>query len=127
MVFFTDSSRTRAVMHAGIANSWFPLKLCQGKRPRYSRRMRNPQSYLYGKRPMDTTWDPDSKVHGANMGPFWGRQDPDGPHVGPMNFAIWGKSSFDKPCGVCGLLYALVPNLGPRLLTWININLSMNK
>ena len=28
--------------------------------------------------------------HGANMGPIWGRQDPGGPHVGPMNFAIWG-------------------------------------
>ena len=26
---------------------------------------------------------PDSKVHGANMGPIWGRQDPGGPHVGP--------------------------------------------
>ena len=26
---------------------------------------------------------PDSKVHGANMGPIWGQQDPDGPHVGP--------------------------------------------
>ena len=23
---------------------------------------------------------PDSKVHGANMGPIWGRQDPVGPH-----------------------------------------------
>ena len=32
---------------------------------------------------------PDSKVHGANTGPIWGRQDPGGPHVGPMNFAIW--------------------------------------
>ena len=32
---------------------------------------------------------PDSKAHGANMGPIWGRQDPGGPHVGPMNFAIW--------------------------------------
>ena len=32
---------------------------------------------------------PDSKVHGTNMGPIWGRQDPGGPHVGPMNFAIW--------------------------------------
>ena len=31
---------------------------------------------------------PDSKVHRANMGPIWGRQDPDGPHVGPMNLAI---------------------------------------
>ena len=32
---------------------------------------------------------PDSKVHGANMGSIWGRQDPGGPHVDPMNFAIW--------------------------------------
>ena len=32
---------------------------------------------------------PDSKVHGDNMGPIWGWQDPSGPHVGPMNFAIW--------------------------------------
>ena len=27
--------------------------------------------------------DPDRKVHGANMGSIWGRQDPGGPHVGP--------------------------------------------
>ena len=32
---------------------------------------------------------PHSKVHGANMGPIWGRQDPGGSKVGPMNFAIW--------------------------------------
>ena len=31
---------------------------------------------------------PDSKVHRGNMGPTWGRQDPGGPHVGPMNLAI---------------------------------------
>ena len=31
---------------------------------------------------------PDNKVHGANMGPIWGWQNPGGPHVGPMNFAI---------------------------------------
>ena len=31
---------------------------------------------------------PDSKVHVAHMGPTWGRQDPGGPHVGPMNLAI---------------------------------------
>ena len=30
----------------------------------------------------------DSKVHGAYMGPIWDRQDPGGPHVGPMNLAI---------------------------------------
>ena len=29
------------------------------------------------------------KVHGANLGPIWGRQDPGGPHVGPMSLAIW--------------------------------------
>ena len=32
---------------------------------------------------------PGSKVHGANMGPTWGRQDPGGPHIGPVNFAVW--------------------------------------
>ena len=36
---------------------------------------------------------PDSKVHGVNMGPIWGRQDPGGPHVGPMNIAIWVYTS----------------------------------
>ena len=33
--------------------------------------------------------NPDSKIHRGNMGPTWGRQDPGGTHVGPMNFAIW--------------------------------------
>ena len=32
---------------------------------------------------------PDNNIHGANMGPVWDRQGPGGPHVGPMNFAIW--------------------------------------
>ena len=41
------------------------------------------------KGPLSSQNLPDSKVHGANMGPIWGRQDPGGPHVGPMNFAIW--------------------------------------
>ena len=36
----------------------------------------------------------DSKVHGANMGPIWGRKDPDGPHVGPINFVIWDYNKF---------------------------------
>ena len=31
---------------------------------------------------------PNSKVHGVNMGPIWGPQDPGGPHVGPMNCYI---------------------------------------
>ena len=33
---------------------------------------------------------PDSKVHGADTGPIWGRQDPGGPNVGHMNLAICG-------------------------------------
>ena len=32
--------------------------------------------------------NPDSKVHGANMGPTWVLSAPDGTHVGPMNLAI---------------------------------------
>ena len=36
---------------------------------------------------------PDSKVYEANMGPIWGRQDPGGTHVGPMNFVIWVYSN----------------------------------
>ena len=34
---------------------------------------------------------PNSKVHGANMGPTWGRQGPGRPHVGPMNLVIWAR------------------------------------
>ena len=41
---------SRAVMHAGIASlQW------RGKRSRHSRRMRNPQFYVSGKRPMSVT------------------------------------------------------------------------
>ena len=32
---------------------------------------------------------PDSKVHGDNTVPTWGRQDPEGSHAGRMNFDIW--------------------------------------
>ena len=39
--------------------------------------------------------DLDSKVHGANLGPIWGRQDLGGPHVGPMNFTVWGQEQRD--------------------------------
>ena len=49
------------------------------------------QRYFQGRRQQAAVSmnNPDSKVHGANMGPIWGRQGPGGPHVGPMNFAIW--------------------------------------
>ena len=35
--------------------------------------------------------NPDNKVHGANVVPIWGPQDPGTPHVGPTNFAIWER------------------------------------
>ena len=47
--------------------------------------------------------DPDSKVHGANMGPTWVLSAPDGPHVGPMNLAIRGIARQDGT--VCKITY----------------------
>ena len=48
------------------------------------------KSYRYWHTKMQLTdVFPDGKVHGANMGPTWGRQDPGGPHIGPMNLASW--------------------------------------
>ena len=35
--------------------------------------------------------NPDSKVHGANMGPTWVLSAPDGPHVGPWTLLLSGK------------------------------------
>ena len=37
---------------------------------------------------------PDSKVHGANMGPTWVLSALGGPHVGPMNLVIRDVPSF---------------------------------
>ena len=36
---------------------------------------------------------PGSKVHGANMGPMWDRQDPGVSHIGLMILAIWDDMS----------------------------------
>ena len=36
--------------------------------------------------------DPDSKVHGTNMGPTWVLSVSDGPHVGPMNLGVRGSA-----------------------------------
>ena len=51
------------------------------------------------------------------MGPIWGRQDPGGPHVGPMNLAIWvthrqpiGICSLDKWSGTGNILQSLLNN-----------------
>ena len=50
-------------------------------------RNRGPRDLLGGQHISNNC--PDSKVYGANMGPIWGRKDPGGTHIGPMNFAIW--------------------------------------
>ena len=39
---------------------------------------------------------PDSQVHGANMGPTLGRQDPGVPHVGHVKLVIWNVH-FSEP------------------------------
>ena len=67
------------------------LAICEGN-PRYNNKwvyysgtiLCSHVSYLW------LIWrSPDSKVHGTNMGPIWGRQDPDGHHVVPIDLAIW--------------------------------------
>ena len=60
----------------------------------------------------------DSKVHGATMGPIWGWQDPSGPHIGPVNFAIWVPFWF--------WIILLVSQMA-LLDTCINLNTSMDK
>ena len=52
---------------------------------------------------------PDSKVHGANMGPTWALSVPGGPHVGPMNLAIRVY------------LNVLSANLRPHCLLYIDV------
>ena len=61
---------------------------------------------------------PDSKVHGANMGPTWGRQDPDGPHVGPMNLAIWDVKCAHDISTIDNLELVLVIDWCQHAITW---------
>ena len=58
---------------------------------------------------------PDSKVHEANMGPIWGRQDPGGPHVGPRNFAtrdcIWINRGYQGVINIINNLFNVIHNI----------------
>ena len=56
---------------------------------------------IIGPGPVKEGCNPDSKFQGANIGPIWGRQDPGGPHVGPMNFATWEYISTDLQTTKC--------------------------
>ena len=55
---------------------------------------------------------PDSKVHGANMGPTWVLSAPSEPHVGPMNLAIRvvADTSTDVSVSMYTATYASVSN-----------------
>ena len=48
---------------------------------------------------------PDSQDHEANMVPIWA---PGGPHVGPMNFAIWDRLRMDSSIVDLGDLCPLI-------------------
>ena len=56
------------------------------------------------------------------MGPIWGRQDPGGPHVGPMNFAIWGIKTISfllrtQPHNIFIVIVLLVMNINNEIQT----------
>ena len=70
-------------------NSWY-LSLYQGSLHMARASLSSVLSWYQAALPYIHIWYiPDSKVHGAKMGPTWGRQDPGGPRVGHMNLAIW--------------------------------------
>ena len=51
---------------------------------------------------------PDSKVHGANMGPTRDLSAPDEPHVGPMNLAIKVADGARSSAGtVCTTMFGM--------------------
>ena len=68
---------------------------------------------------------PDSKVHGVNTGPTGVLSAPDGPHVGPMNLAIWDYYSLNSPFYVClsdiHILAVVtdIKNIHAELVAWI--------
>ena len=58
---------------------------------------------------------PDSKVHGANMGPTWLLSAPGGPHVSPINLAISDSTNVTKKrlsYQICVSVSTLIPS-GP--------------
>ena len=64
------------------------------------------------------TYAPDRNVHGANMGPIWGREDPGGPHVGPMNFAIWGVILERQQPAIFLMITRLFSNIKLGIYQW---------
>ena len=61
--------------------------------------------------------NPDSKVHGANMGLTWVLSAPDGPHVGPMNLVIVeaSRASPSLTCDTSTVITVLADAPTPKL------------
>ena len=61
--------------------------------------------------------NPDSRVHGAKMGPTWGLSAPEGLHIGPMDLAIWVSTNctcimHEMYCGTSDLKSCLDSEVG---------------
>ena len=62
---------------------------------------------------------PDSKVHGANIGPTWVLSAPDGPHVGPMNLAIRDSTGVRFPEWLSGMSNVHITTVNGRDMGWL--------
>ena len=67
--------------------------------------------------------NPDSKVHGDNMGPSWVLSAPDGPHVGPMNLTIRKSSTLPIRQRASGALPCSQRSVNPSSINWIIVHL----
>ena len=73
-------------------------------------------TFWWRKRSAVSLITPDSKVHGANMGPTWALSAPGGPHVGPINLAVRDVVNFlyNTP----QIVLPLIPTSGITLLNY---------
>ena len=53
-------------------------------------------------------YNPDSKVHGTNMGPIWGRQDPCGPTIAPWLLLSGNLYVSSYRSGCCWIISAVI-------------------
>ena len=68
---------------------------------------------------------PDSKIHGANMGPIWGRKDPGGPHVAPMNLVIWFGNSLNQLIQL--IIISINPSINHSIIHVVSFPHSVNR
>ena len=70
---------------------------------------------------------PDSKVHGANMGPIWGRQDPGGPMLAPR-ILLSGYLTIEAETRWSSFLaYDIIKCIFVNENIWISSKMSLNK